>query len=52
LEVFHAVRAELQKAWDLAEHLLSLAQHQSDPASIEAAQLAPGTVHYHLGAFA
>jgi tetratricopeptide (TPR) repeat protein len=52
LEVFHAVRAELQKAWDLAEHLLALAQHHSDPALLDAAHLALGTVHYHLGAFA
>ena len=52
LEVFHAVRAELQKAQDLAEQLLSLAQHQSDPVCFEAAYLALGTLHYHLGAFA
>jgi tetratricopeptide (TPR) repeat protein len=52
VEVFHAVRAELQSAWDLAEQLLTLAQHHADPAFIDAAHLALGTVHHHLGAFA
>jgi predicted ATPase len=51
LQLFHAVRAELQMASQLAEELLLLAQRQHDPTLLVFAHLALGITLFHHGAF-
>jgi predicted ATPase len=47
--VFHYIRADLQKARELGEQLLSLAQHEQDPGQILEAHHALWPVLFHLG---
>lgn len=49
---FHVVRAELRAAWEVAEQLLGLAQHQHDPARLSVAHLALGETLLFRGEFA
>ena len=51
LQTFHAVRAELQMALELAEELLLLAQRQHDPTLLVFAHLSLGSTLFHSGAF-
>ena len=51
LQTFHAVRAELQMASELAEELLLLAQRQHDPTLLVFAHLSLGSTLFHRGAF-
>jgi class 3 adenylate cyclase/predicted ATPase len=50
--LFYIVRAELQTARELGEQLLSLAQHQYDPAHLLVAHQALGATLFHSGEFA
>jgi hypothetical protein len=51
LRVVYLQRAELQRAYELGEQCLTLAQQQQDPALLGAAQLALGSVLFYRGAF-
>jgi DNA-binding winged helix-turn-helix (wHTH) protein/predicted ATPase len=51
LQTFHAVRAELPMAAELAEELLLLAQRQHDPTLLVFAHLSLGSTLFHRGAF-
>ena len=51
LQTFHAVRAELPMAAELAEELLCLAQRQPDPTLLVFAHLSLGSTLFHRGAF-
>ena len=49
---FHAVRAEMRKAWEVAEELLGLAQRQDDATSLLLAHWAIGEALLFRGEFA
>jgi len=51
LQTFHAVRAELPMAGELAEELLRQAQRQHDPTLLVFAHLSLGSTLFHRGAF-
>jgi predicted ATPase len=52
LRSVYEVRGELQKALELAEQLLSLAQREQDPARLMMAHIWMGMTLFYLGAFA